>query len=155
VESDGRKSPVHLGPTERHNTAIIIYVTLCTKDRKRILTDPVVHRWLVQVWQAQISWLVGRYMIMPDHIHFFCSPGATGATALSSWMKRWKSESARHWPNPSDGPVWQRAFWDTQLRGHESYGAKWGYVEMNPVRAALVEKPQDWPYQGELNELRW
>jgi hypothetical protein len=26
---------------------------------------------------------------------------------------------------------------------------------MNPVRAGLVSRPEEWPYQGELNVLEW
>ncbi|MCX7916496.1 MAG: hypothetical protein N3A53_09385, partial [Verrucomicrobiae bacterium] len=51
--------------------------------------------------------------------------------------------------------LWQRDFWDTQLRRGESYSAKWEYVRYNPVRAGLVSDPADWPYQGELNILEW
>jgi len=46
-------------------------------------------------------------------------------------------------------------FLDTQLRRGESYDAKWDYVVANPVRAGLVSKSEDWPYQGEMNVLTW
>jgi REP element-mobilizing transposase RayT len=52
-------------------------------------------------------------------------------------------------------PLWQRHFWDTQLRKGESYDEKWEYVVKNPVRAGLAKQSQDWPYQGELNALAW
>ena len=32
---------------------------------------------------------------------------------------------------------------------------KWEYVVRNPVRAGLVNRREDWPFQGELNVLRW
>jgi REP-associated tyrosine transposase len=155
MESDGRKRPVHLPPNERHNTAVIIYVTVCTKGRRKILADPVIHKWLREAWQVKTWWLVGRYMIMPDHVHFFCAPGEIQAPLLAKWMKFWKSHSARRWPRADQTPVWQREAWDTQLRQHEGYAAKWAYIEMNPVRAGLVQKPEEWPYQRTLNELRW
>jgi putative transposase len=41
-------------------------------------------------------------------------------------------------------------FFDPVLRSNESYGQKWNYGRENPVRAGLVEKAQDWPYQGEI-----
>jgi REP element-mobilizing transposase RayT len=107
-----------------------------------------------EVWRANTSWLVGKYLLMPDHVHFFCAPGELHAP-LKPWMKSWKSHSARSWPFPKHAPVWQRDSWDTQLRREENYAAKWNYVEMNPVRAGLVDRPEEWPYQGELNELRW
>ena len=70
-------------------------------------------------------------------------------------MSFWKSFVARQWPNREQSPVWQRHFWDTQLRRGENYDEKWEYVVQNPVRAGLVSRAEDWPYQGELNVLRW
>ena len=32
----------------------------------------------------------------------------------------------------------------------QSYSQKWEYVSENPVRARLVEKFDDWPFQGEI-----
>ncbi len=32
----------------------------------------------------------------------------------------------------------------------ESYGQKWKYVQENPVRAGLVQRPDQWRYQGEF-----
>src|SRR4051794_11733079 len=63
--------------------------------------------------------------------------------------------SARCWPYREQAPIWQREAWDTQLRRQESYASKWEYVVNNPVRAGLTKRAEDWPYQGELNELRW
>ncbi len=62
---------------------------------------------------------------------------------------------SRRWPRPEQQPIWQLDFWDTQLRKSTHYDEKWEYVSQNPVRAGLVRAPDDWPYQGELNELRW
>jgi hypothetical protein len=41
------------------------------------------------------------------------------------------------------------------MRSSESYAERWEYVRCNPVRAGLVSKPDDWPYQGEIHILRW
>ena len=46
---------------------------------------------------------------------------------------------------------WQPGFFDHLLRRNESYAQKWDYVWRNPVRAKLVAKPEDWPYQGEVH----
>jgi putative transposase len=71
VESSGRKRPVHLPPIEDHTTPVIVYVTVCTKDRKKILGDPIIRDCLHQAWQTNTSWLVGKYLIMPDHVICF------------------------------------------------------------------------------------
>jgi putative transposase len=92
---------------------------------------------------------------MPDHIHLFCAPAVFPPQTLKSWIGFWKSSVARRWPSPQDAPIWQRHFWDTQLRRGENYDEKWEYVVENPVRGGLVKRREDWTYQGELNILRW
>src|SRR2546427_11125825 len=74
---------------------------------------------------------------------------------LMQWVRYWKSIASKNWPRPSEQPIWQRDFWDTQLRRSENYDSKWQYVLDNPVRAALVQHADEWPFQGELNLLPW
>lgn len=109
---------------------------------------------LLDGWTKADRWLVGRYVIMPDHIHLFCAPRDLNCR-LKAWITYWKNEVTRQWPRKNEKPIWQREFWDTQLRREESYGNKWEYVRQNPVRAGLVESPDDWPFCGEINVLRW
>jgi len=109
------------------------------------------HEFLRAAWLKSTTWLIGRYVIMPDHIHLFCAPGTILPESIQTWVAYWKRLAAF----ASGGSLWQKNFWDTQLRQHESYVAKWDYVRNNPVRARLAAKPEDWPYQGELNVLRW
>ena len=74
MESDGRKHPTHQSAYERHNTPVIVFLTVCTKDRKAIIANDSAHHLLRAAWQTQPSWLVGRYVILPDHLHLFCAP---------------------------------------------------------------------------------
>ena len=150
-----RKSPVHLPACEIFNAPVIVFLTVCTKARKPILTDNQTHTLLLEAWRAAAAWLVGRYVIMPDHLHLFCAPTEHDSLPVANWITFWKSYAARRWPRANDSPVWQRHFWDRQLGRSESYDEKWNYVMENPVRAGLVARSEDWSFQGELNELRW
>ena len=150
-----RKSPVHLPAREIFNAPVIVFLTACTKGRKPILADNETHVLLLEAWRAAGAWLVGRYVIMPDHLHLFCAPTEHDSLPIINWIAFWKSYATRRWPDPEDLPVWQRHFWDRQLRRSESYDEKWNYVVENPVRTGLVARSEDWPFQGELNELRW
>jgi len=74
---------------------------------------------------------------------------------MEKWMGYWKRRASLQWETRLTEPMFQRDFFDRQLRSSESYDAKWEYVRMNPVRAGLVERPEDWPYQGEMNLVSW
>jgi len=81
---------------ERHNTSIIVFLTVCTKDRKPILANTAAHEILLEAWRAADAWKTGRYILMPDHLHLFCAPGNLIAQPLMAWVKYWKSYTARH-----------------------------------------------------------
>jgi putative transposase len=39
------------------------------------------------------------------------------------------------------------------LRSSDSYSQKWHYVKENPVRAGLIKRSDEWPWQGEIELL--
>ncbi|PYI92836.1 MAG: hypothetical protein DME97_08450 [Verrucomicrobia bacterium] len=118
-----------------------------------MLASPSSHQAILNAWAKASTWLVGRYVVMPNHVHLFCAPNGIDASSLERWMRFWKSYATGL--IGKQGQVWQRHHWDRQLRRGESYGEKWEYVRNNPVRHGYVTDASDWPYQGELNELRW
>jgi putative transposase len=69
-----RRHPVHLSPSEKQNRAIIIFVTACSAKRRKVFATAEAHAAIVTAWNEASRWLVGRYVIMPDHVHFFCAP---------------------------------------------------------------------------------
>jgi len=150
-----RRTPAHYCVYNEGRKSVIVYVTICTDKRKPVLCSQNAHRFLLEAWHAAHAWAVGRYVIMPDHIHLFCTPAISEAPSLTSWVCFWKAMASRWWQKIEDKPLWQKSFWDTQLKGRESYEEKWNYVLCNPVRAGLCKKPDDWPWQGELNVLEW
>jgi REP element-mobilizing transposase RayT len=150
-----RKPLPHFTAIERHNQAIIHFVTVCTQDRSPLLASDPAHLLLRDAWMEADSFIVGRYVIMPDHIHLFCSPAQPVPGYLQAWVRHWKSTVSKRWPMKKNGRLWQRDFWDTQLRRGESYENKWNYVRLNPVRHKLAKEANAWPYQGEVNCLAW
>jgi len=55
----------------------IYFITICTRNRRNILTHETAASVLIEEWQRareRHSWAIGRYVIMPDHVHFFCRP---------------------------------------------------------------------------------
>ena len=93
---------------------------------------------------------IGRYVVMPDHIHVFIRLPPEGPT-LAKWIQGLKAVLGRVLKAAEiQVPHWQEGFFDHILRSDESYSEKWRYVMENPVRAGLVEDAMNWPYQGEF-----
>ena len=137
----------------------VYFVTFATRDRKRI---PSLHRAQLALEEyghcatSKFNVALGRYVLMPDHIHLFVRGGRN--FILSSWiggLKRamsvalLKEAQARRLPLQGRS-FWQPGFFDHILRSDESYAEKWNYVRDNPVRAGLVATPDQWPHQGEI-----
>jgi REP element-mobilizing transposase RayT len=129
----------------------IFFVTFCTYRRRNILAIDSIHaafrefaiRAYVEHYVA-----VGRYVIMPDHVHLFvCGPYEFG---LGRWVGMLKQYLAKQVGRIVAPPVWQRGFFDHLLRSDESYEQKWNYVRENPIRAGLAKSADDWRYAGEI-----
>ena len=132
----------------------VYFLTVCTNKRRPILGTPDSANILLREWRAarnRHGWLVGRYVVMPDHVHFFCAEQAEGEKrTLSQFMNKWKEWTAKGIAAAMtlSQPVWQRGFFDHLMRSDESYGEKWAYVRENPVRAGLAPTWAEWPWQG-------
>jgi putative transposase len=116
-----RKRPVH-GVLAAENVPTIVMVTVCTKGRTPWLTTPENHAGLRDTWTEAEAWLVGRYVLMPDHLHLFAAPGRL-EISLDNWIKFWKSQFTKK--RGIAEQEWQTDHWDTRLRSGESYDEKW------------------------------
>ncbi len=150
-EESGRKKPapgVHIYSGQ----PTIVLLTVSTEKRIPWLANDVAHKMIRETWLNATAWLAGDYVLMPDHLHVFCAPHDLAFT-IEEWITFWKRDFKRKhhhldWTFQSLG-------WHHRLRKGESYTEKWHYVRMNPVRKSLVERPEDWPYQGTIHTLRW
>ena len=139
--------------------APIYFITTSTASRRPILANEIAATILRDEFEMAAErhgWLVGRFVIMPDRIHFFCAMGGRSEPkSLSRFMDGFKQWSAKRIIKATGvaAPVWRAEFFDHVLRSHESYADKWRYVLENPVRAGLVTRAGDWPYAGEIAPL--
>jgi REP-associated tyrosine transposase len=131
------------------------FVTFNTYKRTRLLARSEVHdafrEFCLRAQDQNIT--VGRYVIMPDHVHLFVFISEHDTT-LAKWMQALRSVLGKRLLLLGfNKPHWQEGFFDHLLRSSESYSEKWEYVRMNPVRAGLSKSPEEWPFQGEIISL--
>ena len=92
---------------------------------------------------------VGRYVIMPDHVHLFVCGDLH--FHLGKWIKALKQVLGKSVSlGMSHDRIWQEGFFDHILRSDESMAQKWEYVRDNPIRAGFVRIWLEWPFQGEI-----
>ena len=97
----------------------------------------------------------GEFVIMPDHIHLFLriDPHQYQLGRTIGFIKKSLSKPLRE--VGVELPHWQPNFFDHVLRSADSYSEKWDYVRMNPVRAGLAARADDWKYQGMIVPIRY
>jgi len=121
------------------------FLTFCTEDRAQVLNDQRVAE-RMQVFAEgspdRYGVFVSCYLLMPDHVHLIVTLSATTEVRLGDWVKALKRFVAMR------EFKWQRGFFDHLLRSDESRSEKWEYIRMNPVRAGLVEDPDEWEFTG-------
>ena len=160
LQTETRRLPVnkslhrhlaHPPPVQRHNQPTVLHVTICTAGRQKILATAEVQAVLVDAWRAAAHWLTGRYVIMPDHLHFFCVPGVIDYPPVRRWAGFWKRLVGKR--EPALACIFQEDCWDTQMRSREHYEEKVSYIRNNPVRAGLVSVSEAWPFQGKVHDV--
>jgi putative transposase len=122
----------------------LYFLTFCALHRRPLLANVNVHNlfrsYCVRAADHNVG--VGRYVIMPDHVHMFVRGSID--FDLGIWLRGLKRAITR------EHNFWQPGFFDHILRSDESYSQKWEYIRENPVRAGLVKPNEQWPFQGEI-----
>jgi putative transposase len=145
-----QKSEGHLLRKGRFSEVNRCYlVTTVTANRKSIFNDFYAARivcntlcHLDQIGRSK-TWC---FVVMPDHVHWLVSLGATDS--LASVMRSMKGFSgmkiSRHLQ--STDKIWQSGYHDHALRDGEDIREYARYIIMNPVRKGLVTKPSEYSH---------
>ena len=154
-------SPPHPNPRRPPRLPVLFqthrpffFITFNTHKRTPLLANAAIHDAFILFCQraGERGIAVGRYVIMPEHIHLFLA--LPPDTSLQAWVQSIKNVLGKTLLTLGhDKPHWQEGFFDHLLRSGESYSLKWDYVRQNPVRANLSPTPEAWPYQGEIHPI--
>ena len=149
----GRKTPAK-GVVPSSDMPLILWCTVNANDRSLpwLAQSDVMHA-LHGVWSGhEHAWLVGEYLLMPDHLHFFCCPRSISeGVTVEKWTGYWKDRFAKRVRQPQWR--WQDGLFHTRMRSDEHYREKQEYMRQNPVKAGLAANPEDWPWQGRVHDL--
>jgi len=96
-------------------------------------------------YAARYSLRVWGYCLMSNHVHFVVVPERE--RSLARVFGRTHSDYARYanLVRRSCGHLWQARFYSCALDEHHAWQAL-AYVERNPVRAALMDEAEEYPW---------
>ena len=87
------------------------------------------------------------FVIMPDHVHWLLS--LTGERRLFDVVRATKaiaSRTIRRIAPHLEGEVWQRGYYEHELRHECEIKAQARYIVANPLRAELVARITEYPW---------
>jgi len=102
---------------------------------------------------------IDAIVILPDHLHCIWTLPEGDSDFSKRWMlikKRFTMichDPDRTLPNASrvhkrEQAIWQRRFWEHQIRDEQDYSRHVEYIHYNPVKHGFVEAPIDWPHSS-------
>ncbi|MDD5349181.1 MAG: hypothetical protein PHQ12_03115 [Chthoniobacteraceae bacterium] len=120
----------------------IWFITICCAERHRnqLAQEPIAAALLQSaLFFHERRWFIRLFLLMPDHLHALLE--FPRAEKMKNVVSAWKKYQAIRY-----GILWQRDFFDHRLRRDESFEEKASYIRRNPVRAGLVQAPEEWPH---------
>jgi putative transposase len=137
------------------------FFTVVTYARRPILTLPESRfhlREVITEVRENHPFTIDGWVLLPDHLHCLWTLPEGDANFSKRWglikagftkrAKTFLSSSASHdtrW-HRHEGLVWQRRFWEHEIRDETDFRRHLDYIHINPVKHELVSKVSQWPH---------
>lgn len=123
------------------------FVTSVIAQRRTLFQRDAASDLLVDVFQhyrSQGKYLLHDFVIMPDHVHALITPAPDVSLERAvQFVKGGFSFRLK-----SHGRVWQPGFTNHRIQDSEDFERHREYIRMNPVRAGLAGRAEDYPYSS-------
>jgi len=103
----------------------------------------------LQEWKSELGCKVYAFCLMTNHVHLVVDPG-NHPENLSLLMKRLAGRQTRfvNKMEKRSGSLWEGRFKSSPINANEYLLACCRYVELNPLRAGMVEEPWQYPWSS-------
>jgi len=123
------------------------FITAVTAQRRTLFQRDEAADLFVDVLlhcRGQCKYLLHEFVVMPDHSHVLITP----AYEISLERAVQLIKGGFSYRLKSDLPVWQASFTNHRVHDDVDFERHREYIWMNPVRAGLVAKAEDYPYSS-------
>ena len=130
------------------------FITISVKERKEILCDivgddahivPKKYGTIVEKYIRNVP-EIEKYIIMPDHIHMIVriENGSMWASTPTNKILNIVRSIKTLTTKEIGKPIFQRSYYDHIIRNQDDYNEVWEYIENNPKKWLLTNKPQNY-----------
>lgn len=138
------------------------FFTVVAYRRQPILCDETIRdalRAAIEMVRVARPFVIDAWVLLPDHLHCVWTLPEGDADFSTRWMliKRAVSLVCREeyrrtdWVTASkrkhrESTLWQRRFWEHQIRDENDFARHADYIHFNPVKHGHAQRAGDWPY---------
>jgi len=138
------------------------FFTVVAYKRQPILCDEVIRNALrnaIEKVRVERPFVIDAWVLLPDHLHCVWTLPDGDADFSTRWMKIKRAVSLAcgkeyrrlDWVTASklkhrESTIWQRRFWEHQIRDEEDFARHVDYIHFNPVKHGHVQQLGDWPH---------
>ena len=138
------------------------FFTVVTDRRQPLLTlaeSRAILRSMIRETRQKHPFAIDAWVLLPEHLHCIWTlpPGDTDYSTRWGIIKGGFSKQARklfrrpEWINRSkakhrESTIWQRRFWEHEIRDQDDFNRHFDYIHWNPVKHRHVARAVDWPY---------
>ncbi|MCU0600432.1 MAG: transposase [Desulfobacterales bacterium] len=138
------------------------FFTVVTLKREPILTESdnvQILRKSFKNIMVKHSFKIDAFVLLPDHLHCIWKL-PDGDHDFSTRWRLIKSDFTRRCDNKfkfmplgsradkKEQTIWQRRFWEHQIRDEEDFQKHVEYIHYNPVKHKYVSSPKDWEFSS-------
>ncbi|MFB3918415.1 MAG: transposase [Terriglobales bacterium] len=140
-----------LGLKRYHQSGQSHFVTFSCYQRTQLLDERLRDLFLACLEQTRrrYQFRVYGYVVMPEHIHLLLSePGVEVLSKAIQALKISVSRRAAIVGGSGVSRLWQKRYYDHNIRDYESFVEKLRYIHRNPVKRGLCTRPEDWRWSS-------
>jgi putative transposase len=138
------------------------FFTVITYNRRKFLTTDLARGCLHHVWQeikSRRPFELVAVCLLPEHLHCVwklpeddCDFSIRWSSIKGVFSREYnKQRKSRSDSRPSllrrrESALWQRRYWEHQIRDENDLQSHVDYIHYNPIKHNLVKNLDDWPW---------
>jgi putative transposase len=132
-------------------TGACYHITARANHKERLLASPLAKDLFMEtlaMMRRKHECLISDFVVMNNHIHLIMEP--RGDSTLSGCMKWLLGVYSMSYNRvfKTWGTVWGGRFYSRPIDGLGDMANTIAYIDRNPVRAFLIDEPEDWEWGG-------